>query len=110
MALSDTSFRLSNRDRRVLRALAPVVCGPGAIPVLSEPAASHKTERQDGVEPILRHVEATLASFSGGQRSAILIGLRAFELLAAAQPLCWLPDSSVVFGQSDTQPSVHAAL
>jgi choline dehydrogenase-like flavoprotein len=67
--MSLTNFELPVRDRRVLRALVPIVCGPDAA-------------RFDHIEQILRHVEATLASFGSGQRRAILVGLRAFEVLA----------------------------
>jgi glycosyltransferase involved in cell wall biosynthesis len=71
MALDN--FHLSVRDRRVLRALIPVVCEPVAA-------------RLGLVEPILQHVEATLASFANVQRSAILVGLSAFELLRRDRP------------------------
>jgi choline dehydrogenase-like flavoprotein len=67
------NFHLSVRDRRVLKALLPIVCEPDAT-------------RLGLVEPILQHVQATLASFAKGQRSAILVGLNAFELLAVMRP------------------------
>ena len=68
-----TNFHLSTRHRRVLKALIPIVCGPDAA-------------RLGLVGPILEHVEATLSSFAKGQRSAILAGLSAFELMAVVRP------------------------
>ncbi|HET9496449.1 MAG TPA: GMC family oxidoreductase [Chloroflexia bacterium] len=71
--MTHTGFYLSARHRRVLRALIPIVCGPGAA-------------RLGLVEPTVRHVEVTLASFGAGQRTAFLAGLSAFELLAVLRP------------------------
>ena len=71
--MSLTNYHLTERQRRVLEALLPVACGPdGARPEL--------------VEPVLREVEATLASFGRGQRNALIGGLYAFEYLAALHP------------------------
>ena len=87
MPLPRARFQLSIRDRRALEALVPIVCEPDAAERgMSEPSFEGGASRETGTEPILRHAEATFASFSRGQRSAILLSLRVFELLAALRP------------------------
>lgn len=87
MPPTNAGFHLTPRDRRALRALVPIVCGlDAARPGTDEPASVSEANQEARIEPIVRHAEATLASFSTGQRSAILLGLRAFDLLAAIRP------------------------
>ena len=76
-------FHLTPRDRRALRALVPIVCGlDAARPGTDEPASVSEANQEARIEPIVRHAEATLASFSTGQRSAILLGLRKFIIVS----------------------------
>lgn len=69
--MSHTDFHLSKRARRTLSAMLPIVCGPDAITL---------------AEQVLDHVELTLRSFPAGPRSALVGGLRLFELGAVAHP------------------------
>ncbi|MDQ4078149.1 MAG: GMC family oxidoreductase [Chloroflexota bacterium] len=70
--MAGAEFRLSPRARRILAALAPIVCGADV-------------EELALTTPILEHVERTLGSFPAALRAAILAGLNVFELSAAAR-------------------------
>ena len=66
-------YHHSYRMRRLLRALAPVVCPPGV-------------ETTPGTEVLLEHVERQMRSLPGTMRGALVMGAAAFELGAATRP------------------------
>lgn len=71
--MANAEFRLSARARRILAALAPIVCGP-------------EVEGLDLTASLLDHVERTLGSFPATLRAATLAGLHLLNLSAAARP------------------------
>ena len=71
--MAGTEFRLSPRARRILAALAPIICGAD----VEEPALMAST---------LDHVERMLGSFPAALRVAIIAGLNLLDLSAAARP------------------------